>query len=37
MPPHLKSVAALPCENLLCNCATLQHVIVFIEMNADEI
>jgi len=27
LPPQLKSVAALPCENQMFNCATLQSVI----------
>jgi len=26
-PPHLKSVAVLPCKNWMFNCAALQHVI----------
>jgi len=27
LPPHLKSIAALPCESWMFNSATLQHVI----------
>ena len=29
LPPHLKSVAALPCKNWMFSCAALQHVIIY--------
>jgi len=35
LPPHLKSIAALPCENWMFNCAALQHIIIYCRRDAE--